>query len=177
MTGTPEFTIFPVAMAAYRGMKEYGEIIGQPYMPEWDDPEATELRDMAVSSISRMLKHYFEDYRRTGERMVMSPEVSHGLWSFDAMRRGWICGREFSLKDKTNPRLRDFDELDRLSQGKSEVIVSIFRNYLPLLESEYGDYYMVKARGAGKVVPVHNHFHIPNNGVFNNYNADVKYGK
>lgn len=130
-----ELLLFKVAKAGYNAMKEYGENIDQPYMPEWG--ESKELQDMAVNSIERMLKNYFETYFAHNIKIVMSPETSHGLWAFDALSRGWHLGQRFSLKGMTNPRLRKFSDLEKKQQGKSSVIVSVFREYLPLLEEEY----------------------------------------
>jgi hypothetical protein len=128
-------TLFKVAKAAYNCMKEYGECINQPYMPEWG--KSKELQDMAVDSITRMLKNYFDTYNTTGHRIIMSPETSHGLWRADASYRGWKLGPRFNLEKMINPRLRPFETIDKLQQGKSSVIVAIFREYLPLLEEEY----------------------------------------
>lgn len=83
----------------------------------WDE-KATEHHAVVINSIERIL---------SGE--VESPEDAHENFVRLKEDFGWEYGPEYSTKNKTNPRLCDWEELPQVERMKEELFFAVVSGF------------------------------------------------
>jgi len=83
----------------------------------WEE-KSTEHHAVVVNSVEKIL---------SGE--VESPEESHSNFVHMKEEFGWEYGPKYSTKNKTNPRLCDFEELESVERQKEEYFFAVVSSF------------------------------------------------
>jgi len=83
----------------------------------WED-KSPENQKIVLESITKILEGY-----------LTSPEEAHNNFVEMKMKNGWEYGNEYSTENKTNPRLRDYDELNDFERMKEEFFFAIASSF------------------------------------------------
>lgn len=115
-----------LAKLVHANIKAHADATSCIDIPSWADT-THEYKAMALAGIERFMVCPID----------LTPEISHALWSVDAVKRGWIHGNVFDAAAKTNPRLIPFGHLSKESQYISDIVLSTHRHYKRLIVPDY----------------------------------------
>jgi hypothetical protein len=88
-----------IAKTAHAVHRAYCLEMDIPTQPKWEDVDS-EHKDVVYNSIKHILSG-----------SIKSAEDSHNKFVESKHARGWKFGEVYSIEDKLNPRLVDFNEL------------------------------------------------------------------
>lgn len=107
-----------IAKACHAAHNQICKEFGQPVIP-WES-KSPEHHETVKNSVKKILNG-----------VIRSPEEAHMNFVFKKREDGWKHGTEYSTKNKTNPRLCDFDQLPKVERLKEEMffaVASSFKN-------------------------------------------------
>jgi hypothetical protein len=104
-----EGKIIAISKIAHRKHRRYCNSINHPTQPSWED-----LSDNHKKTIESTVEKIVN-----GE--IKSIEDSHANFVEFKKSTGWVFGDEYSEKDKTNPRLCDFNDLSTEDMTKESI--------------------------------------------------------
>ena len=107
-----------IAKTAHTVHLAYCKEMGILTQPNWDDINESH-RDMVLDSVSKIL---------SGE--ISSREESHKCFLDHKLSDGWVYGKEYSLDNKTNPRLVEFNDLDEEQKIKDALFFSCVSSFI-----------------------------------------------
>ena len=105
-----------IAIACHNAHNVLCKNNGQRVTP-WEN-KSTEHQAIVVNSLEKVL---------SGE--IESPEEAHVNFVDMKEKFGWEYGERFSTRDKTNPRICDYDELDDLDRQKAEMFYAVASSF------------------------------------------------
>lgn len=106
-----------IAMACHNAHNVLCESHGLQVIP-WED-KSPEHHAIVIDSIDRIL---------SGE--IESPEEAHDNFVFMKEADGWGYDTEYSRKNKTNPRLCEWDDLEKVDRMKEELFFAVASSFI-----------------------------------------------
>jgi len=102
-----------IAKTCHAAHLAYSNTHGLKTQPAWKDVEKSH-KDAMFSSIKNIMSG-----------VLKSPEDSHKNFIKMKLDAGWIYGKEYSIENKTNPRLVKFEELNIHDVARGVIFHSI----------------------------------------------------